>query len=131
MNPIVTVRTPASRFKLVLGVLVGSLFGALGAGIAGAATADAATVGAARADADVPSLVVHYSQQTLGTDSGVHLLYARIVGAAKQVCPDETIRSLEAHTMVQQCRQQAIARAVQQINNPRLAAVHANTTKNG
>jgi len=121
MSHFITARTPGSRFKFVLGVLAGSLAGAMGTGLASAATSDA----------DVPSIVVRYSGQSLGTESGVQLLYHRIVVAARQVCPEETVRNLAAHAMAQQCRQQAIARAVQQINNPRLAAMHARNTKNG
>jgi hypothetical protein len=35
------------------------------------------------------------------------------------------------HQRVEQCRKQAVARAIQQIDNPRLAALHAVRSKSG
>jgi len=99
----------------------------LGAGLAGVLCAGAA--GAATADSDLPTVVVHYSDLTLGTDSGVNQLYRRIVFAAKQVCPDES--DLRLQSRVQACRDQAVARAIEQIHNPRLAALYAAHAKNG
>jgi UrcA family protein len=95
--------------------LAGGLFGALCAGAATAASADGA----------VPSVVVRYGDLSLATDSGVNALYRRIVHAAKAVCPEETIDNLAARPIIQSCREQAIARAIAQIHNTRLAEVHA------
>jgi UrcA family protein len=99
----------------------------LGVGLAGVLCAGAA--GAAPADSDVPTVVVHYSDLTLGTDSGVKQLYRRIVSASKQVCPDA--RSLSLQYQVQVCRDQAVTRAIEQVHNPRLVALHAAHAKNG
>jgi hypothetical protein len=41
------------------------------------------------------------------------------------------MRDLMAHRWVEQCRKQAVARAIQQIDNPRLAALHAVRSKSG
>jgi UrcA family protein len=121
MSTSVTTRAAGLRFKFALLMLTGSLGCAMAVG-----TASAATV-----DNDVPSLVVRYNPETLATDNGVQLLYRRIVGAAKQVCPDESIRDLGAGARVKQCRAQAVARAIQHIGNSRLAALDANSSKSG
>jgi UrcA family protein len=102
-------------------LLLGGLAGVMAAGAAGAATSDN----------DPPSIVVKYSDLTLATDSGVNQLYRRITAAARQVCPDAPIRDLGMRQQVQACRNQAVARAVRQIDNSRLAALHASHTKNG
>ncbi len=99
----------------------------LGVGFMGVLCAGAA--GAASLDSDPPTVVVHYSDLALGTDSGLNALYRRIVFAAKQVCPDQ--RDLSLQHKVQICRDQAVARAIEQIHNPRLAALHAAHAKNG
>ena len=109
---------PRAKFGLLL---LGSLAGIMAAGGASAA----------RLDSDVPSVVVKYSEQSLTTDEGVSALYRRITRAAEQVCPDPSIRSLSLRAQVEQCRNEAIARAVGQIDNSRLAALHAVRSKNG
>jgi UrcA family protein len=107
------------RAKLAL-LLLGGFASVMAAGAAGATTSD-----------DPPSVVVKYSDLTLATDSGVNQLYRRIVSAARQVCPDSPIRDFGLMRQVEACRSQAVARAVQQINNSRLAALHASHAKNG
>jgi UrcA family protein len=102
MSTFIPSRTAGSRARVAL-VLLGSLAGVMAAGAAGAAA----------------------------PDSGVNQLYRRIESAAKQVCPDGTMRDLGAHQRVEQCRKQAVARAIQQIDNPRLAALHAVRSKSG
>jgi UrcA family protein len=104
-----------------LWVLAGGLLGALGAGAAGAETADDG----------VPSVVVRYSDLSLATDQGVQTLYRRIAHAATQVCPEETIANPSVHPVIQACREQAIAKAVQHIHNARLAALYAAHAKQG
>ena len=120
MSTFIPSRTAGSRARVAL-VLLGSLAGVMAAGAAGAATPDR----------DVPSVVVKFDELTLDTDKGVNQLYRRIVYAAKQVCPDGTMRDLSASRRVEQCRKQAVARAIQQIDNPRLAALHAVRSKSG
>jgi UrcA family protein len=88
-------------------------------------------VGAANAAGDVPSVSVKYSQESLSTNDGVNNLYRRITMAAKEVCPDASIGDLSALHRVAQCREEAVARAIRQIDNPRLAALHASHSKNG
>jgi UrcA family protein len=120
MSTFIPSRTAGSRARVAL-VLLGSLVGVMAAGAAGAAAPDS----------DVLRVVVKFDDLTLGTDSGVDQLYRRIVSAAKQVCPDGTMRDLGAHLRAEQCRKQAVARAIQQIDNPRLAMLHAVRSKSG
>jgi len=122
MSNSVILRAAAPRFKVALLMLTGSFGFALAAG-AGAA---AVTV-----DNEVPSLVVRYDSQALTTDSGVQHLYRRILVAAKQVCPEESIRDLGASARVEACRAQAVAHAIQHIGNTRLASLYATSSKSG
>jgi UrcA family protein len=91
----------------------------------------AGAAGAATPNSDVPSVVVKFDDLTLNTDSGVSQLYRRIVFAAKRVCPDDGMRDLMAIRRVEQCRKQALDRAIRQIDNPRLVALHAVRSKSG
>jgi UrcA family protein len=95
----------------------------------GALTGLAAAAGASPADSDVPSLVVHYSQDTLATDSGARALYHRIAQAAAEVCPADDSRLIPE--AVRECRAHAIAGAVEKIHNQRLAAVYAAYSRAG
>ena len=121
MSTFITARAAGSRSKFALLMLTGGLGCAMVFGTASAATPDN----------DVPSIVVRYSSQALATDHGVQQLYGQIVRAARQVCPDANIRDLGARASVQQCRQQAVARAIHQIDSPELAALHATSSKRG
>jgi len=120
MSASITARAAGLRAKFGLLVL-GSLAGVMAAGAASAAGLDS----------DVPSVVVKYSERSLATDDGVYTLYRRITSAAKRVCPDASTKDLSRLTQVEQCRDQAVARAIRQIDNSRLAALHAARSKNG
>jgi UrcA family protein len=106
----------SAKFALLM---LGSLTGVMVMGPASAASPDS----------DVPSVVVQYRADSLASDRGVNELYRRITSAAKLVCPD--VRELSGKQHVKECRTQAIARAVQKIDNSRLAALHAGHGKNG
>jgi UrcA family protein len=110
-----------SRVSASLLVVLCGAFGAAAAGAAGAAT-----VGD-----DAPRIVVRYSVDSLATDSGARKLYARLVHAAEQACPDDFSSGRLSSPAVQTCRRQSIARAVHQIDSPRLAAVYATSSKSG
>ncbi|HEY2677076.1 MAG TPA: UrcA family protein [Steroidobacteraceae bacterium] len=94
----------------------------------GAFAGFAAAAGAAPAESDAPSLAVHYSSDALATDDGARALYHRIARAAEQLCPSD---ARLVPTAVRECRQQAIAGAVDKIHNQRLAAVHASYSRAG
>ena len=80
---------------------------------------------------DVPSMVVAYGDLDLSTAEGTRTLYKRISTAARQVCPFEDSRDLARLALSHACREQAIARAVHDVNSPRLAALHADRVKRG
>jgi UrcA family protein len=120
MSTSVIPRAAGSRFKIALLMLAGSFGCALAAGVASAAT-----------DNDAPSVVVRFSSESLATDRGAQQIYGRILAAAKQVCPDAYSLKIVVSVGAQACRAQAVAQAIQQIGNSRLAAVHATRSKNG
>ena len=119
MSHFTTFKATGPGAKLAL-VALGAVAGVLGV----------ATAGAAGTDSDVPSIVVKYSDRNLSTDIGVKDLYAQIVRAAKQVCPEATIRDLNLQRQVNQCRDQAIARAIAKVGNSQLAALYATHSRN-
>jgi UrcA family protein len=92
-------------------------FGA--ASVAGAQTADAA-----------PKLVIHYSPASLDTERGVRHLYERLVSAAEKVCDQPQVGRFASSAVIE-CRKQAIAGAVAQIHNARLADLSAGYVKKG
>jgi UrcA family protein len=120
MSASVTPRAGGPRLKAALLMLTGSVGCVLGLGAAHASSVDSAA----------PSRVVRYSAESLATDSGVQQLYRRILGAARQVCPDES-GNLAVNARVAACRAQAVAHAIQQIDNTRLAALYAHRSKSG
>jgi UrcA family protein len=119
MSSFVTARAVGSRAKIALLMLTGAFSCALAVGAASAATVDS----------DVLTVVVHYTTESLATDSGVKALYHRLAHAAEQVCP--SVGTPFVSSAARACRQGAIARAVEQINNPHLAALHATSSKKG
>ncbi|MGO9934620.1 MAG: UrcA family protein [Steroidobacteraceae bacterium] len=95
----------------------------------GCAVAAASAAVASPADSDVPAVVIHYSTASLATDSGLHTLYRRLEMAAEKVCVIEPVGSRLPDAAVLKCRKEAIAGAIERINNPRLAAMNAANTK--
>jgi UrcA family protein len=90
----------------------------------------AATAGAAATDDDVPRMAVHYSSESLATDSGARAVYRRIVDAAENVCPQQSGGPFVS-AAIKSCRNQAVERAVRAVNSPRLAALHATSANRG
>ena len=97
-------------------------------GVVGAAASGA--VSAASVADEVPQRVVKYSPDTLNSDTGVRSLYHRIVKAAEEVCP-VTPGTRFIPRSVAECRAESVARAVHQIDSPRLAALYAASSKRG
>lgn len=75
-----------------------------------------------------PSVTVRYGDLDLSTAAGADVLYRRISGAARQVCPDVYSRDMNTATAGKRCQATAIATAVQRLDNPQLALVHASHT---
>jgi UrcA family protein len=118
MSHFISAGTAGTRAKFSL-LLLGSVAGVVAVGTASAA------------DVDAPRLAVKYSQKSLATDSGVQDLYRRITLAARKVCPEDSVRDFSVQRQVQQCRDEAVARAIRQVDNSRLAALYAAHSKNG
>lgn len=87
--------------------------------------------GAAAAPVDGPSKRVRVSDLDLAKDSDVQTLYERLQQAANEVCRDEEHRYYDSTRRFaprgwrQRCVSDAIDRAVDDVGNPRLAALHA------
>lgn len=120
MSQFISAGMPGSRAKFALLLLGGfTAFSAFGAS------------NSTDRDDAVPSAVVKYSRDSLATDSGLNDLYAKIKHAAKQVCPDASGLDLGALQRTHECRREAEARAVRNIDNSRLAALYAAHSRNG
>lgn len=79
----------------------------------------------------VPSVTVKYSDLNLSTDEGASRLYTRIRSAARDVCPDTSSHDLKAFANGEACQATAIARAVREVQSPRLAAVYSTRMNQG
>jgi UrcA family protein len=119
MNTFTTARAAGPRAKFAL-LIMGGVAGILAAGAAGAANLDS----------NVPSIVVKYDAASLTTDKGVSDLYRRITFAARKVCPAAAMLDLDTQRLVDECRNQAVSRAIGQIGNSQLAALYASHMKN-
>jgi UrcA family protein len=97
-------------------------------GIACAASIGAAS--AAESETDVATLTVKYDPTSLTSEQGARHLYVRLKHAANDVCQYSSFGHLVPPS-VQACRDQAVARAVLKINNPKLVAVYQSSVKNG
>jgi UrcA family protein len=111
---------PQAAFAMILSGIVSAAGVGVGVGAASAATPEES----------VPSLVVKYDPGSLTTEQGAHVLYRRIVAAAEKVCP-QSPGGILVSGPVRQCRAQSITRAVEQVNDSRLAAIHAAASRKG
>jgi UrcA family protein len=105
-------RTGFRAIPVALGATAALMLGTFNAPAAFAAPGD-----------DAPSLVVKFDARELESSAGVAALYRRIETAARQVCPEDSERDLSRAAAGRQCRKDAVARAVETINNPRLATL--------
>ena len=121
MNTHDTRQVPVSRRRITLAMIVCGMVGAACIGAASAATTED----------DAPSITIRYNPQSLDTESGARALYNRLVKAAVEVCPPSSGSPHWISRQVRECREQAVARAVFQVNNPRLASVYATSSKSG
>ncbi len=119
-TPIPTHRNAAATRKITLLML---LCGLVLSGTAGAAQATAP-------ERDAPHLTVQFLRSSLATDEGARTVYKRIVSAAESVCPLQSGSRFVTES-IQACREEAIARAVHEIGNTRLAALHATSANHG
>jgi UrcA family protein len=96
-------------------------------GAAAALLLGATLVAAAHASPDggAPSVVVRYDARSAATDQGALELYRRLVLAAGQVCPADSVPGAAAARLIRQCRADALARAVSQVPERRLVEIAA------
>jgi UrcA family protein len=80
---------------------------------------------------EAPSVVVRYGDLNLATEAGTNALYSRIVAAARQVCPQADQKDLTAFHLSKVCQANAIARAVQEVHSPQLAAAYTARSRRG
>jgi|ERR1700678_2107277 len=113
--------THRAGMRIAVGAAAACLLSALSVGAATAATLDD----------EVPSLAVKYDPRSLATESGARTLYRQLVSASRQVCPLDTGRDLHLSALVRQCQKESVGRAVNQINDPRLAEVYAGSMSSG
>jgi len=83
-----------------------------------------APAGAVAEAPDTPAVAVRYGDLDLGRDTDVQALYTRLRAAAARVCGPVETRDLARHAAWRECRDSALARAVDQLGNARLAALH-------
>jgi UrcA family protein len=104
-----SVRTLAIRAVLVIAALSSPLWSETAA--AGPATA---------------SKIIQYGDLDLSTDAGVQALYERIKSAARHVCYLEMSEhpGIDLQARYFDCYEDAVANAVKQIGEARLAALH-------
>jgi UrcA family protein len=75
------------------------------------------------------SRVVRYGDLDLSRDSGVATLYSRINSAARAVCEPLDVMLLKVLRERFDCRQDAVARAVADVNSPALTSYYLAKTK--
>jgi UrcA family protein len=88
-----------------------------------AAAALLATPSQAGASA-IRTTTVNFSDINTHSPAGAEALYRRLRAAARQVCDDSSARGIEVRRSVQQCRKDALDRAVAQAAQPLLTALH-------
>jgi UrcA family protein len=112
----------AARFngftRATLTVLATGLVG-LGTSVATAATSPDGA----------PAVSVSYSDLNLATEEGTLALYKRIVSAARQVCPSATSPSAQQAAQARHCVDDAVARAVRDVQSTKLAELQATRTR--
>jgi len=121
MNSHDTGQASVSSSKITIAMIV---CGILGAAFIGAASA-------AAVDDDAMHITIRYNPQSLDTESGARALYSRLIQAAAEVCPPSSDSPHWMTRQVRECREQALARAVFQVNNPKLAAIYAANSRSG
>ncbi|MDB6012952.1 MAG: hypothetical protein JWL65_5202 [Gammaproteobacteria bacterium] len=109
--------------RVVIG-RIAVLVGCLLAGSVGAAQA-------ATSEDAMPTVVVRYGDLDLSTTDGARVLYQRISVAAHQVCPFEYSKAVSQIGKNRACREAAIERAVNAVNNPQLVAMRSEHVKRG
>ena len=92
--------------------------------LAAALTGFSVSARAATSAVKVRSITVRYAELDLAKPQGVEALYTRIGGAARRVCRADSALRLRDRANSSSCYQDAIGRAVEQVNLPTLTDLH-------
>jgi UrcA family protein len=79
---------------------------------------------AAQADEALPHKVVSFKDLNLSSTEGAAVLYGRIKRAANEVCGQADRFNLSQSHTIQVCINEAVSRAVSQINSPMLTSLY-------
>ena len=79
-----------------------------------------AVAAAGNAAASLPQRTVRYSDLNLDSPGGAAALYQRIRAAARAVCESPVASDRQAEAFVERCAREAIKRAVDAVNAPRV-----------
>jgi UrcA family protein len=80
---------------------------------------------------EVPQVVVKYDADKAATESGALELYKRLSFAAREVCPDDSVRDLHRVAQAHQCQKEALARAVSKVGSRHLVEIAAARANRG
>ncbi len=94
--------------------------------VAGVARADESP--SVAADRDTRSVTVRFEIDELASSDGVRAVYERLEDAAKLACRRGVERSIAARADELKCRDEAVAKAVQEIADANLAGLHRRET---
>jgi UrcA family protein len=83
---------------------------------------------AAQADEALPHKVVRFKDLNLSSTEGAAVLYGRIKSAANDVCGKGDRFNLSQARTIQVCINEAVSRAVAQINSPMLTSLYQDKT---
>jgi|SRR5882724_238318 len=73
---------------------------------------------------DAPTVAVSYQDLDISTPNGAQMLYRRIQSAALKVCGEVQARDFARSRAQRACYANAVASAVDTVNQPQLSAVH-------
>jgi UrcA family protein len=79
---------------------------------------------AAQADEALPHKAVSFKDLNLSSTEGAAVLYGRIRSAANEVCGDQDRFNLSRAHTIQICINEAVSRAVAQVNSPMLTSLY-------
>ena len=85
-------------------------------------------VTAQAADDGLPSRRVSYADLDISKPAGAKVLYRRIVRAAKEVCQSNGMDPFGASQLINRCVDQAIDKAVKDVDSTALTALRPNST---
>jgi UrcA family protein len=115
-----------SAIRRALGV---SLGGTMSLVVVATLAASLSPAYAAERAPEAPKYVVHYSDLDLATKAGAQALYWRIKWAAEDLCADP--RGADSVVRVHKCIDQAVSRAVAEVNSPLVVGYYVTRMQHG